>query len=206
MQPIRQEHFEQNRKMKLVKAENLVKVTYIYISSKYLHIVSITIYFISFSQAVNRFRAKNRPPNPENLEFELNEDAIPDYFTVHDIWVGKGRRRTRHLILISVKQVIINISYLFIIHDFMKLPIILLQTCLLAKVRRLYMDGTFKVVKKPFIQLYSLLGFIRSGCELKMVPLAFILMSRRTRKDYQCILKTVKKHVVENKFEVNLIR
>ena len=53
------------------------------------------------------------------------------------------------------------------------------------------MDGTFKVVREPFVQLFSVHAFIRRDqCE-KQVPLAFVVMNRRSTPDYQAALQAV---------------
>ena len=53
------------------------------------------------------------------------------------------------------------------------------------------MDGTFKVVRKPFVQLFSIHAFISCDDEMKQVPLAHVSMSRRTRPDYEAVLRKV---------------
>ena len=53
------------------------------------------------------------------------------------------------------------------------------------------MDGTFKVVREPFVQLFSVHAFIqRDQCE-KQVPLTFVVMNRRSTPDYQAALQAV---------------
>ena len=53
------------------------------------------------------------------------------------------------------------------------------------------MDGTFKVVREPFVQLVSLHAFVRRDACEKQVPLAFVVMSRRTAPDYTAALQAV---------------
>jgi len=51
------------------------------------------------------------------------------------------------------------------------------------------MDGTFKVVHELHTQLFSVHAFVRKDDQLKQLPLAFALMSRRRSKDYRSALK-----------------
>ncbi|XP_071810737.1 uncharacterized protein [Apostichopus japonicus] len=54
---------------------------------------------------------------------------------------------------------------------------------LLSKSKTWYIDGTFKVVDDPFSQLMSIHSFVRSGDNMKQVPLMFVLMSAKREKD-----------------------
>ena len=58
------------------------------------------------------------------------------------------------------------------------------QLQLLADAKTWYMDATFRVVNKPWLQLFSIHSFIRSGREMKQVPLVFCFMSGKRKKDY----------------------
>ena len=63
------------------------------------------------------------------------------------------------------------------------------QMRLLQKAKRLYLDATFKVVKAPFTQLFSIHCFIRHGDSMKQVPLAYFLMSGKSKEDYKAVLQ-----------------
>jgi len=80
----------------------------------------------------NGHQQERRPCNPADLQFELH---TPAQFTVADISVGEQC----HLLLFTDRQ---------------------LQ--LLSRAHTWYVDGTFHIVRRPFIQLRSIHTFVRS--------------------------------------------
>lgn len=112
----------------------------------------------------NRVRQKKRPSNPTDLNFELDMAHIPDNFFRADVTVG-GRR---HLIFSTSKQ---------------------LQ--LLEKAKTWFMDATFHVVSSPFSQLFSIHAFVKANGVVKQVPLVFVIMSGKRKRDYGKVLKAV---------------
>jgi len=62
----------------------------------------------------------------------------------------------------------------------------------LCKAKRLYFDGTFKIVPKPFKQLFSVHSLILFGKQVKQIPLMYVLMSRRSARDYIAVFNQIK--------------
>ena len=118
----------------------------------------------NLARVANRYREKMRPIEPQDLTFNLQLDQIPEGFFKADLTVGNRR----HLIFATD---------------------VMLQ--LLSKARTWYIDGTFKVVKKPFTQLVSFHAFIKSEDKVKQVPLVFILMSGKRQQDYVAVIQKI---------------
>jgi len=91
---------------------------------------------VHLARAANRLHQRLRPEEPADLDFNLEENNIPDEFLKADLCV-KDRR---HLIF-ATKQQIDHLS----------------------KAKTWYVDGTFKLVRKPFTQLLSVNAFVRTG-------------------------------------------
>ena len=118
------------------------------------------------ARAANRHRQKKRPAEPTDLDFDLREDHIPEDFLKADVKVDERR----HLVFATKNMV-----------------------TLIQRSKTRYVDGTFKVVKAPFTQLFTIHSFVRSGNCTKQIPIAFILMSGKRKRDYRKVLRVIRR-------------
>ena len=119
-----------------------------------------------FRQANKRHQG-SCPSNPTSLDFQLQEDALPDDFLWEDIRVNDRR----HLMLFT--------------------PLMLM---LLTAAKEWYVDTTFKSVGAPFTQMWSIHAFIEQGDSLKQVSLVYVVMSGKSEDDYTVVLCNLVKH------------
>ena len=121
----------------------------------------------NLARAANYTRQKQRPEDPTDIDFELQLGNIVPGFVLQDI----AKDTARHIIFATPEQ-----------------------RELLRSVKQVFMDGTFRVVRKPFTQLFSFHGFLMDEDDLvvKQVPLAFVLMSRRRKRDYVAVFKAIR--------------
>ena len=111
----------------------------------------------------SRCREKLRPTNPVDLDFEFDERHVPRDFCRKDITRGNHR----HLVFATQQQL-----------------------TLLSQAKTWYADGTFQVVRPPFVQLWSVHAFVKSDGAVKQIPLAFALMSSRRKKAYKLVFSS----------------
>ena len=87
--------------------------------------------------------------------------------------------------------------------DFMKADIhvkekrhILFAT--LSKATKWYIDGTFKLCRHPFKQLFTINAFVHDSENAKQVPLCFVFMSGQSASNYQKVLQELL-HIMPNR-------
>ena len=86
------------------------------------------------------------------------------------------------------------------------------QLSLFRSAKHWFVDGTFKIVKQPFIQMWSIHIFVRYGENVKQVPVLFVIMSSRQKVDYISLLRWLKEHyslsveTITSDFEIALWR
>ncbi|KAK3745839.1 hypothetical protein QZH41_004303 [Actinostola sp. cb2023] len=115
-------------------------------------------------RAANRLRQKLRPTDPIDLDFEVDETHIPTQFLHADVKV----KNRRHLVFASNDQ----------LHH-------------LSSAKTWYIDGTFKLCRPPFTQLFTINVFVRRDECAKQVPMVLVLMSGRKTNDYKKVLKAI---------------
>ena len=97
------------------------------------------------------------PEDSQDLEFAIAETSIPEDFLQKDVLVDEQWH------IIFAKPNMISI---------------------LSQAKNWYIGATFKVVCKPFTQLFSVHAFVKSGENVKQVPLLFAIMSGKWKQDY----------------------
>ena len=117
---------------------------------------------VLLAEQANRKRRKIRPQEPTDLNFVVDPEYVADDFLRHDVKVGTAR----HLIFATLAML-----------------------TLLGRARTWYVDATFKLVRVPFQQLFSVHAFVKSGTSVEQIPLAFVLMSSRRTIDYEAVFR-----------------
>ena len=88
----------------------------------------------NLAKNTNYYRRKQRPRDPKSKDFQLQIEQVPDDFLLEDLKINGERQ-----ILLATR----------------------VQLKLLKTAKVWYVDGTFKIVEKPFHQLFSLHAFVK---------------------------------------------
>ena len=118
----------------------------------------------NIAKAVNRKRQTLLPADPVDFDFDIDEEYVGNFFK-RDVKV-----KDRHHLILARD------------HQLEKLK----------DAKRWYMVGTFRFVKLPFTQLYSIHAFAKRSYSAKQMPLLFVQMSGRKAKDYWAICLQLK--------------
>ena len=58
-----------------------------------------------------------------------------------------------------------------------------------------FADGTFQALRPPMTQLFSIHAFVEHDDSVKQIPLVFVLMTKRRKRDYRAVFKALKQAV-----------
>ena len=64
-----------------------------------------------------------------------------------------------------------------------------------------YMDGVFKAVNKPWVQLFTIHASLAFGNRMKQIPLVFVLMSGKSEEDYYTVIMAVDRLLIDRLVE-----
>ena len=130
----------------------------------YKEIERLSIKQDALKAMIQYYRRVHRAPTVHELMFELDMSHIPVNFMKFD---GKSDD-ARFIIFQSLDQ-----------RGYMKNAFVW------------YIDATFRVVDKPFMQLFSVHVFIVVENVMKQIPVAFVLMARRRKEDYKAVFEAL---------------
>ena len=120
----------------------------------------------SMKMTIHRHRALHAPPKVRDINFDLDHNFLPNIpnFYRGQVFTTEGR----HMIFFSNKQ----LYYL-------------------KNTKSWYVDGTFKIMKDPFLQLLTIHTIVFFNQQTTSIPIAFIYMSRRRKIDYFEVFKKI---------------
>ena len=135
----------------------------------------------SMKQTIFRHRALHAPPKVRDINFDLDHRFLPNIpnFYRGQVFTTQGR----HMIFFSDQQ----LEYLKITTSW-------------------YVDGTFKIMRDPFLQLLTIHTIVFFNQQTTSIPIAFIYMSRRRKIDYLEVFREIIEIVKRNSGEKPKVR
>ena len=130
----------------------------------------------SLVKIIRRHRLKFAPPRVRDVFFDIHMEYLPLAFFKGEVLLNDAR----HLIFFTDEQLFY-----------------------LCRQKMWFIDGTFKVVSHPFMQLLSINVHIVYNGKRTLVPGAYIFMTRRRKMDYVAVFK--KKLILITNFTGNPI-
>ena len=112
----------------------------------------------------NRKRSVCRPQEPQDKDFEIDQDFVEGFLKA-DVHTD-----SRRILLFADEN----------------------QMRVLYKAKRWYCDGTFRVVKDPFYQLFTVHAFVKKEGNIEQVPLMFIFMTGKSKRDNRVAFQAMK--------------
>jgi len=115
----------------------------------------------NLARATDYHHRRHRPANPTGLDFVLGQWAMLSDFFVKDVSVDSD-----HHVIFGTSNMLNP----------------------LRKAKKWYVDGTCKVVKRPFRRLFTIHTFVQCNGAVKQIPLIHVLMLACRKHDYHAVL------------------
>ena len=96
--------------------------------------------------------------------------TVPDNASVpliHSLWISTSIQTFCHVIFFRADVKVKDQRHLIFATD--------TALSMLPHVKTIFMEGTFKVIRRPFVQLFSLHTFVKCDNNVKQVPLVFVM-------------------------------
>ena len=122
-------------------------------------------------QMIRRERIKFAPPRVRDVFFDIEERHLPDSFLKADVIVDND---ARHLMFFTDEQ----LYYL-------------------GHQKMWFIDGTFKIIAPPFMQLLSINVIVAYNDNKLVIPVCYIFMTRRRKIDYINVFTTLA-NIIQN--------
>ncbi len=146
----------------------------------------------NMSSVVRRKKRSCFPDPPKNIHFTYGEEDFPSGFLQGDFWVPADDPDSDD----DEEEEQEDARMMFFATETMLRH--------LASANTLFVDGTFGIIRDPFMQLFGIYSCIRKGNNIKLIPVLFVPMSRRREVDYAKLLKEIKNVLRKRRLRLNV--